>query len=116
MSVGLLRTKLSASRRGAIILRLRCEGTTLKRCAGTLRLLRRSRQRIVRVSTVRRVGYRMDAGTTARVVLRLRPSVRRQLARSCTSRYALVRIMVKQADGSTTGSDRRIIIRRAHCR
>jgi hypothetical protein len=116
MSVGLLRTKLSASRRGVITLRLRCEGTTLKRCAGTLRLLRRSGQRTVRVSTVRRAAYRIDAGTTARMVLRLRPSVRRQLARSCARRHALVRILVKQADGSATGSDRRIIIRRAHCR
>jgi hypothetical protein len=27
-----------------------------------------------------------------------------------------VRILVEQAGGGTTGSDRRIIIRRAHCR
>jgi hypothetical protein len=116
MSVGLLRRKLTASRRGAITLRLRCEGTTLRRCAGTLRVLRRVGDRTVRMSTVRRVRYRIDAGTTARVVVRLRARVRKQLARSCARRHAIVRIMVKQADGSTTGNDRRIAFRRAHCR
>jgi hypothetical protein len=116
MSVGLLRRKLTASRRGAITLRLRCEGTTLRRCAGTLRVLRRVGERTVRLSTVRRVRYRVDAGTSARVVIRLRASVRKQLARSCASRHAIVRIMVKQADGSTTGHDRHIALRRVHCR
>jgi hypothetical protein len=70
----------------------------------------------VRLSTVRRVRYRVDAGTSARVVIRLRASVRKQLARSCASRHAIVRIMVKQADGSTTGHDRHIALRRVHCR
>jgi hypothetical protein len=116
MSVGLLRGRLTVSRSGRIALRLRCEGASLRSCVGTLQVLRRAGGRAPSLSTVRRIAYRIDAGATQTVVVRLRSSVRRQIARSCRKRGAVVRVLVTQVGGEVTGSDRQIAFRRAGCR
>jgi hypothetical protein len=116
MSVGLLHGRLTVSRRGRLALRLRCEGASLRTCAGTLQVLRRAGRSARSLSTVRRIAYRIDAGATRTVVVRLRSSVRMQLARSCRKRGAVVRVLVTQVGGEVTGSDRRIAFRRAGCR
>ncbi|HWV85466.1 MAG TPA: choice-of-anchor D domain-containing protein [Capillimicrobium sp.] len=115
VQVLLRRRAIAVDHRGRARLALRCAAPAGSRCRAALQLRARAgtpRSRAIsrRARTTRAAGRRWTKG------LRLTPSMRRVLARSCRSVAATLRTSVLQPDGSTAVADVPVRLRRASCR
>ena len=115
VQVLLRRRAIAVNGRGRARLALRCVAPAGTRCRAALQLRTRAgtpRSRAIsrRARTTRAAGRRWTTG------LRLSPSTRRTLARSCRPVSAALRVAVVQPDGSRAVADVPVTLRRASCR
>ena len=89
--------------------RVRCSGDAGARCAGNVRIFRRSRAQVAAVRTLGRRTFSIAAGRTQTVRVKLTRKTRRQVIRR-RKLSATLRVAGTDSSGAKFGGARRVLL------